>query len=257
MAPGSTDLDGSVILVTGASSGLGARFARVLAAAGAQVVAAARRVDRLAALTAEIAAAGGRAHAVALDVTDEASIIAAFDAAEAAFGTVTGLVNNAGVNARAGALEISAADWDYMFAVNTRGPFLCAREAARRMIAAGSRERGFGRIVNVASIGALKPLPGLTAYCSSKAAVAMMTRSLARDWARQGINVNAICPGYIETELNADFLNEELGRKMVQGFPRRRLMREEDLDDMILYLAGPRSAAITGSVFALDDGQTL
>ncbi|MBI1250958.1 MAG: SDR family oxidoreductase [Alphaproteobacteria bacterium] len=257
MAGADQDLDGVVALVTGASSGLGDRFARVLAARGAKVAAAARRTDRLERLVSDIAAAGGTALAVPMDVTDEGSILAAFDAAEAAFGTVTSLINNAGMNVQASALEMTAADWDYMFAVNTRGPFLCAREAARRMLAAGVREKGFGRIVNIASIGAVKPLLGLVAYCSSKAATAMLTKSLARDWARQGISVNAILPGYIETELNSDFLAEEAGQKMVQAFPRRRLMRAEDLDDMIAFLAGPKAGAVTGSLFVLDDGQTL
>ena len=142
-------------------------------------------------------------------------------------------------------------------AINVRGVFLTAREGARRMIAAGSRESGRGRIVLVASIGAVKVLPGLVPYCASKAAVAMMGKAMAREWANRGININVICPGYIETELNADWFAEEGGKKQVAGFPRRRLMDEQDLDGMVLWLCADGSRAVTGSSFVLDDGQTL
>jgi NAD(P)-dependent dehydrogenase (short-subunit alcohol dehydrogenase family) len=254
---GTFDLAGRVALVTGASSGLGTQMAKVLAASGAKVALAARRMDRLQALAEEITAAGGLAHAVAMDVTNEASIIAGFDAAEAALGGVDTVFANAGMNNRALATEITADAWDEVMAINVRGVFLTAREGARRMMAAGSRESGRGRIVLVASIGAVKVLPGLTAYCASKASVLMMGRSLAREWANRGINVNVICPGYVETELNAEWFAEDGGRKQVAGFPRRRLMAGEDLDAMTLYLASDASRAITGSVFTLDDGQTL
>ncbi len=253
----SLDLSGRVALITGASSGLGARMARVLAASGAKVALAARRVDRLAGLAQEIAEAGGEAFPVAMDVTVEASIIAGFDAAEAALGPVDTVFANAGMNNRALAVEITPEAWDEVMAINVRGVFLTAREGAKRMMAAGSRESGRGRIILVASIGALKVLPGLTAYCSSKAAVVMMGKSLAREWANRGINVNTICPGYVRTELNAEWFDEEGGKKQVAGFPRRRLMDESDLDAMALYLASDASRAITGSTFTLDDGQTL
>jgi len=248
-------LAGTVALVTGASSGLGARFARVLAGAGAKVVAAARRTDRLEALRAEVASAGAEVLPVAVDVTEEASIEACFEAAEAHFGPINAVINNAGMNAAGAAVDLPAEAFDHLFAVNVRGVFLTARIAARRLIAAGAAERG--RIVNIASIGALRTLPGLAPYCASKAAVVMLTKGLARDWARHGINVNAICPGYVETEINADWLASEGGEKMIKGFPRRRLLRAEDLDDLILYLAGPRSAFVTGSIFTVDDGQSL
>ena len=251
------DLSGRTALITGASSGLGARMARVLAASGAKVALAARRMDRLEALAAEITAAGGQAHSVSMDVTDEGSIIAGFDAAEAALGPVDTVFANAGMNNRALAAEITVDAWDGVMAINLRGVFLTAREGARRMMAAGSRESGRGRIVLISSIGALKVLPGLTAYCTSKAAVLMMGKSMAREWANRGINVNVICPGYVETELNSEWFGEEGGKKQVAGFPRRRLMVEEDLDGMALYLASDASRAITGSVFTLDDGQTL
>jgi NAD(P)-dependent dehydrogenase (short-subunit alcohol dehydrogenase family) len=253
----SFDLTGRTVLITGASSGLGRRFARVMAASGAKVALAARRVDRLEGLAAEIAAAGGVAFPVAMDVTDEASVIAGYDAAEAALGTINSVIANAGMNNQALAAEITAAAWDEVMAINVRGVFLTAREGAKRMMAAGSRERGDGRIMLVASIGALKVLPGLTAYCASKAAVLMMGKSLAREWINRGINVNVVCPGYIETELNADWFAEEGGKKQVAGFPRRRLMVEEDLDAMALYLASDAARAVTGATFTIDDGQTL
>ena len=251
------DLTGRAVLVTGASSGLGRHLSRVLAAHGAKVALAARRLDRLKDLANDIAAAGGIAIPVAMDVTDETSIVAGFDRAVAALGPVDTVFANAGMNSRGLAVEVTAEAFDQVMAINLRGVFFTAREGARRMMAAGSRESRRGRIVLMASIGAVKVLPGLTAYCVSKAGVVMMGRSLAREWANQGINVNVICPGYVETELNADWFAEEGGQKQVAAFPRRRLMVEEDLDAMALYLASEASRAITGSVFTLDDGQTL
>lgn len=218
---------------------------------------AARRVDRLAALADEIRAAGGEAAAVAMDVTDEASVIAGFDAAQEALGPVDTVIANAGMNSRGMAVDLPVEEFDQVMAINSRGVFLTAREGARRMIAAGSKESGKGRIVLVASIGAIKVLPGLVPYCASKAAVAMMGKAMAREWANRGININVICPGYIETELNADWFAEEGGKKQVAGFPRRRLMDEQDLDGMMLWLCGDASRAVTGSMFVLDDGQTL
>lgn len=251
------DLAGRRILITGASSGLGAHFAETLAAAGAEVALAARRTDRLDALAGRITASGGKAVAVAMDVQDEASIIAGFDAAEATLGPIDVALANAGMNSRGASVDISAADFDQVFAINVRGAFLTAREAARRMMLRADAQTGGGRIIVIASIGGLKVLPGLTPYCMSKAALVMMTRALAREWARTGICVNAICPGYVETELNAEWLSAEGGQRMVQGFPRRRLMRAEDIDDTLFFLAGPRSAYVTGSIFTLDDGQSI
>ena len=253
----SFDLSGRVALITGASSGLGKRFARILAASGAKVALAARRVDRLMALAEEIEAAGGTAAAIAMDVTDEASFIAGFDVAEKALGPIDTVIANAGMNSRGLSTEISVEDFDQVMAINVRGVFLTAREGARRMMAAGSRDTGRGRLVLVASIGAVKVLPGLAPYCASKAAVAMLGKSMARELANRGINVNVVCPGYIETELNADWFAEEGGKKQVAGFPRRRLMAEDDLDATMLMLCGDASRALTGSVFVLDDGQTL
>jgi NAD(P)-dependent dehydrogenase (short-subunit alcohol dehydrogenase family) len=251
------DLTGRTALVTGASSGIGRRLALGLAAAGAKVVVGARRADRLAKLVAEIEAAGGRALAVTLDVAEEASVIAAYDAAEAAFGPVDTVYANAGMNNEGLALDLPIEAFDQMVAVNLRGVFLTAREAARRMIKAGSRQSGRGRIVLISSIGAHTVLPGLATYCATKAGVAMLGRSLAREWARQGININSVCPGFLETELNRDWFASEGGQKQIQGFPRKRLMVEADLDPMLLYLGSDAARAVTGSVFTLDDGQSL
>jgi NAD(P)-dependent dehydrogenase (short-subunit alcohol dehydrogenase family) len=251
------DLRGRSVLITGASSGLGLQFARVAALAGAKVALAARRIDRLEALAAEIAARGGTTVPIAMDVTDEASVIAGFDAAQKALGPIETVIANAGMNSEGLAVDVAAEEFDRVMAINVRGVFLTAREGARRMMAAGSRESRRGRVVLISSIGAHKVLPGLTAYCTSKAAVAMMGKSLAREWANRGINVNVVCPGYVETELNADWFATDGGKAQVATFPRRRLMEADDLDAMLLYLASDASRAVTGSVFTLDDGQTL
>jgi NAD(P)-dependent dehydrogenase (short-subunit alcohol dehydrogenase family) len=251
------DLSGRTILVTGASSGLGAAFARALAANGAKMVLAARRTDRLEKLQREIEENGGRAMAVALDVGDEASTIAAFDAAEAAFGPVDSVIANAGVSTEGPALALDMDAFAQLIGVNVRGAFLTVREGARRMIAAGSAERQHGRIVIVSSITATHVSPGLAIYSASKAAVLQMGKVLARDWARLGINVNMILPGYIQTELNDDFFGSEAGERFVARFPRRRLMAADDLMPMLAYLASDASRAITGAAFTLDDGQSL
>jgi NAD(P)-dependent dehydrogenase (short-subunit alcohol dehydrogenase family) len=251
------DMSGRAVLVTGASSGLGRRFARVLAGAGAKVAVAARRTDRLGALVAEITAAGGQAVAVAMDVQDEASVIAAFDAAEAALGPTDTVIANAGMNSEGMATDLPAEEFTRVLDVNVKGAFLTAREGARRMMAAGSKDSGRGRVVLIASIGAFNVLPGLAAYCASKAAVLMLGKVLAREWAGRGINVNIVCPGYIETELNADWCASEGGKRQVAGFPRRRLMDESDLDAVVGFLASDAAKAVTGSVFTVDDGQSL
>ena len=251
------DMTGRTVLVTGASSGLGRRFARVMANSGARVAVAARRADRLHELVAEIAAAGGEAVPIAMDVQDEASVIAGFDAAQAALGPIDSVIANAGMNSEGLATEVPADEFARVFDVNVKGAFLTAREGARRMMAAGSKETGRGRVVLIASIGAFNVLPGLAAYCASKAAVLQMGKVMAREWAGRGINVNIVCPGYIETELNADWFASEGGRRQVAGFPRRRLMEEADLDPVVAYLASDAARAVTGSVFTLDDGQSL
>lgn len=248
-----TDMTGSVAVVTGASGGLGAHFARLLSANGAAVALTARRVDRIEALAAELNAAGGRAIALSLDVAEAEAIGPALDRIQAELGPIDILVNNAGIGGEGLALDVSIEDFDATFAVNVRGTFFAAREAARRMIAAGIE----GRIVNIGSIASHTVLPGLSAYCGSKAAVAMLTRSLAREWARKGIAVNALCPGYIETAINDAWWPTEGGQKQLKGFPRRRLMDATDLDMAFLMLAGPAARAMTGSVITVDDGQSL
>jgi NAD(P)-dependent dehydrogenase (short-subunit alcohol dehydrogenase family) len=250
-------LEGRTAMVTGASSGLGAHFARLLAREGAAVALAARRADRVQALADEITAGGGKALALALDVVDAHAIAPALDEVEARLGPLAIMVNNAGVGGEGLALDLSIEQIDAIFDVNIRAVYVGAREAARRMIASGVAEREEGRIINIGSIASHTVLPGLSAYCTSKAAVAMMTRAMAREWARRGIAVNALCPGYIETEINADWFAAEGGQKQMRGFPRRRLMEARDLDAAFLLLAGPGAHAVTGSLITVDDGQSL
>lgn len=250
-------LAGRVAVVTGASSGLGARFARVLSQAGASVAVMARRTDRLEDLVSEINAAGGKAVAIALDVADTPAIGPALDQAQAALGPISIMVNNAGVGGEGMAMDMTVEIFDQTMAVNVRAVYFGAVEAAKRMIASGVAEAGDARIINIASIAAFNQLPGLTVYCASKAACASLTKGLAREWARPRIAVNAICPGYIETEINSDWFHTEGGQKQIKGFPRRRLMEEDVLDEALLMLAGRRAHFITGTTITIDDGQTL
>ncbi|MBL9012493.1 MAG: SDR family NAD(P)-dependent oxidoreductase [Alphaproteobacteria bacterium] len=246
-------LDGKVALVTGASSGLGLRFAKVLAKAGAAVALAARRTDRLAGIEREIEAEGGKAISLKLDVTSARSVVDAFEATEAALGPVDILINNAGMNIESRAVDLPETEYDRMMDTNVKGAFLMAQQAAKRMIA----RKAPGRIVNIASIGAFTVLPGLAVYCMSKAAIAMMTRALAREWATRQINVTGICPGYIETELNADWFRSDGGQKQIAGFPRRRLGVEADLDGTLLLLCSDAGRIMTGTLVTVDDGQSL
>jgi NAD(P)-dependent dehydrogenase (short-subunit alcohol dehydrogenase family) len=250
-------LSGRVAMVTGASSGLGAHFARLLAGQGAAVALAARRVDRVQALAEEIAAAGGRALPLPLDVAEVRAIAPALDAVEAELGPLSIMVNNAGVGGEGLALELSIEEIERTFDVNLKAVFVGAREAAKRMIASGVAACDEARIVNIASVAAFTVLPGLAAYSASKAGVAMTTKAMAREWARYRIAVNALCPGYIETEINADWFAGEGGAKQIKGFPRRRLMEISALDEAFLLLAGPGAKAITGSLITVDDGQSL
>jgi NAD(P)-dependent dehydrogenase (short-subunit alcohol dehydrogenase family) len=250
-------LEDRVAIVTGASSGLGRRFAHQLSDQGAAVALMARRTDRLYAEVAAIQAKGGRAVAIALDVVDARAIGPAFDAAQSALGPIDILINNAGVGGEGAALDLSIETFDQTFDVNVRGVFFAAREAARRMIDNGSADRGHARIVNMASMMATTVLGGLSAYCASKAAVTMMTKVLAREWAKRQIAVNALCPGYIETEINAHWFATEGGEKQIKSFPRRRLMDEDALDEALLMLCGPSARYITGTMMTIDDGQAL
>ena len=247
------DLNGHTAFITGATSGFGARFAEVLSDAGAKVVITGRRVQRLTDLKNRIEAKGGNATAIALDVTDVARVRAAVDEAERAAGPISILVNNAGLNVMSSASALSEADYDKIMTTNVKGAFFVAQAVGARMV-----ERKIqGRIVNIASIGSFKALPGLVAYSMSKAAIAMMTKGLAREWAKHHIAVNAICPGFIKTALNDEWFDTEAGQKQVMGFPRRRLGKEEDLDAMLLLLCSRHANFITGSLFTVDDGQLL
>lgn len=250
-------LAGRVAVVTGASGGLGAHFARVLAAAGAKVALTARRLEMVETHAGEIASGGRQAMALKLDVADVAAIGPAFDEVETAMGPISILINNAGVGGEGLALDMTPEVWDQTFDVNVRGVFFAAQASAQRMIASGVAEGIGGRIVNIASIASHTVLPGLSAYNASKASVAMLTRSLAREWSRRGIAVNALCPGYIETDINSDWFKTEGGLKQMKGFPRRRLMAAEDLDAALVMLSGPSARAIAGSVITIDDGQSL
>jgi NAD(P)-dependent dehydrogenase (short-subunit alcohol dehydrogenase family) len=254
----SIDLSGRVALITGASSGLGAQFAKALAAAGAGVVLAARRVERLKTLRAEIEAGDGDAHVVGLDVTSIESIRAAVAHAETEMGTIDILVNNSGVSTTQRLTDVSAEDYDYVMNTNTRGAFFVAQEVAKRMIA---RSKGAapgtyigGRIVNIASMAGLRVLGQIGVYAMSKAAVVHMTRAMALEWGRYDINVNAICPGYIDTEINHHHWQTEAGQKLVQMLPRKRLGKPSDLDSTLLMLCANESHFVNGAVIAADDG---
>lgn len=250
-SPVTFDLSRDVALVTGASSGLGARFAQVLADAGAQVVIAGRRADRLKDVAASIG--NNRAHPLVLDVTKTDALASAVDQAEKLAGKLTVLVNNAGLNVLSSAAAAAESDYDKVMDTNVKAAFFLTQAVGTRML----ERKTQGRIVNIASIGAFKALPGLVTYSMSKAAIAMMTKGFAREWARHNIAVNAICPGYIKTELNDEWFDSEGGQKQVQGFPRRRLSSPESLDALLLTLCSGHARFITGSLFTVDDGQLL
>ena len=245
-------LDGKVALVTGASSGLGDRFARTLALAGARVLVCARREDRLRALVEDIARDGGKAAAVRLDVTDEIAVGEAFDAAEAAFGPVDILVNNAGIAIMGSVIETPVEEWDEVINVNLRAAFLVAREGARRMVEQGAG----GSIINIASILSSFGTKGGAAYCASKGGVAQLTRTMALELARHDIRVNAIAPGYFVSEMNDEYFETEAANRMIQAIPMRRVADPSELDAALLTLAGPGGSYITGSIVTVDGGHT-
>jgi NAD(P)-dependent dehydrogenase (short-subunit alcohol dehydrogenase family) len=252
------NFEGKVALVTGASSGLGKRFAKVLALAGAQVVLASRRIELLKELRAEIEAEGGAAHVVALDVTDYASIKAAIAHAETEAGAIDILVNNAGVASTQRLVDVTPEDYAYVTDTNQRGAFFVAQEVAKRMIAhhKGDPKRQH-RIINIASAAALRAIPELGVYGISKAAVVHMTKAMAVEWGRFGINVNAICPGYVGTEMNLEFFRTEQGRELLDSLPRRRIGKPEDLDGLLLLLAAEESHFINGAIVSADDGMSV
>ncbi|RJT22901.1 SDR family NAD(P)-dependent oxidoreductase [Chakrabartia godavariana] len=250
-------LAGRTALITGASSGLGAHFARLFARAGANIVIGARRTDRIAALADEIESGETGALAVPLDVTDEGSVKEAFNMAEERFGTVDTIVANAGTSAAGRATDVSVEALRMVTDTNFTGVYLTAREGARRLIAGGSRETGKGRIVLIGSITSHLTGQGDAAYAAGKAAVAHLGRNLAREWIRQGINVNTIQPGYIQTEIAGDWFQTPGGQAQIAAFHRKRLQPIESLDAMMLYFASDVSAATTGAVIDIDDGQSL
>lgn len=250
----SVDLSGRVALVTGASGGLGSHFARTLAANGAAVALAGRRMDRLRALAQEISAARGRALAVEMDVAREDAVRSAFDAVEAGLGTVDILVNNSGIAGSGGwLLKVDGEEFERVVDVNLHGAFRVGREAARRLVTA----KRPGTIVNVASIIAFGTAPGVAAYGASKAALVHLTKSMALEWARFGIRVNAVAPGYIPTELNRDFLGSEAGQRIRERIPMGRFGEPADLDGALLLLASDSSRYMTGTVVTVDGGHLV
>ena len=253
MADDTYNLAGKVALVTGASSGLGRQAALALAGAGAKVAVSARRVDRLDALVAEIANAGGQAMAFDLDVRDIATIDGVVGAVEAAMGPINILVNNAGVSVVKRPENFTLEDYDYVQETNVKGPFFLAQAVGRGMIKRGQG----GKIINISSMMALRVLGKLALYAMSKAAIAQMSKQLALEWARHDIQVNAICPGYIETEMNADHWRTPAGRGMIEAMPRRRIGTPEVMDGLLLLLASSQSDYMTGTLIPVDDGQVM
>jgi NAD(P)-dependent dehydrogenase (short-subunit alcohol dehydrogenase family) len=245
-------LDGRIALVTGASSGLGAHFATVLAGAGARVALAARRIDKLEPLAARIAAEGGEARVLALDVTDAASVRACLDQL-ASWGVPDVVVNNAGITVTRPLLQQTEEDFDAVLDTNLKGNWLVATEAARRMVAAG---RG-GSIVNIASILGERVAGGVAPYAISKAGVIQATKAMALELARHRIRVNALLPGYIVTDLNREFLESEAGEKLRARIPSRRFGELQDLDGPLLLLASDAGAAMTGAAVAVDSGHLV
>lgn len=236
-------------VVTGASSGLGEHFARKLAEEGHRVVLMARSHDRLESIAQEIVAAGGFAETVSVDVTDPASVTAAFDAIDC---RIHVLVNNAGVSNNEPALETTVDNFDQVVDTNLKGVFLAAQAAARRM-----QSTGGGAIVNIASILGLRVAGNVAAYAASKAATVHLTQALALEWARHRIRVNALCPGYIETPLNREFFATEAGQALIRRIPQRRLGQLADLNEPLRLLCSDGAAYITGAVLAVDGGHLV
>ena len=248
----SFDLTGQCAIVTGASRGLGRHFALTLAQAGAQVALASRGIDRLQALVTEIEAFNGRAVAIVVDVTDEESVKACIETVAEELGSINILVNNAGIAVTKPLFEQEPADWDLVLNTNLRGAWLMAQEVARYMVHVGSG----GSIINNASILGFRGTSQLPGYCASKAGMINLTRAMAVELARHDIRVNAIAPGYIETDLNRQFFATEAGQRLIERIPQRRLGQVDDLDGALLLLASDASRYMTGSVITIDGGQS-
>lgn len=257
----SLDLSGRVAFITGASSGLGEQFAKTLSRAGAAVVLAGRRIERLKDLRAQIEAEGGDAHVATLDVTDITSIKAAIAHAETEVGPIDILVNNSGVSTTQRLQEVGESNFDDIFNTNVKGAFFVAQEVGKRMLARAKGDspqvHAGGRIINIASTAGLKVLPQIGVYCMSKAAVIQMTKAMALEWGKYGINVNAICPGYIDTEINHHHWSTEQGQKLIQMLPRKRIGETKDLDALLVMLASSEAHFINGAVIAADDGFSI
>ncbi len=241
---------GQVALVTGASSGIGRHFAALLAAAGVKVALAARRVERLAELAREIEAAGGQSLPIACDVTRSDDVAAAVAAAENELGPLTLLVNNAGVVVSKPLFEHTEADWDHVIDTNLKGAWLMAREFAQHLV--GLKRQG--RIINISSVLGFRTIGRVPAYCAAKAGLTHLTHVLAMELARFGILVNALAPGYVETDFNRAFFQTEPGKALISRIPLKRLGQTEDLDGALLFLASPASAYVTGTVISVDGG---
>lgn len=247
------DLEGRNALITGASSGLGRHFALTLARAGVRVAIAARRGPALRELADEIGAFDGRALPVVMDVCEAESVRLGLGEAETELGRISVVVNNAGIALAGPALEVSEQDFDRVLATNLKGAWLVAQESGRHMTAGGEG----GSIINIASILGLGATGHLASYCASKAGLVNLTRALALEWARERIRVNALAPGYIETDINREFLSSDAGGKLRARIPQRRFGRPDDLDGALLLLASNASAFMTGSVIVVDGGQTI
>lgn len=245
--------ENKTVLVTGASSGLGAQFCRALSADGFTIIAAARRIDKLNSLCEEIREAGGNAHAVALDVTNVASFASAIDEAEKLAGPIHCLVNNAGSSISKKAVDMTPEDFDSVVNLNLKGPYFLSTEIARRWIANGIK----GRIVNIGSVSDRKTIPGHTVYGTTKSAIARLSQQFAREWINKGICVNTLAPGYIKTDLNAAYFDTPPGQALANAMPRKRVGVPSDLDKAIVYLCQPDQEFLTGQTLALDDGQCL
>ena len=246
------DLESKVVLVTGASQGLGKQFAELLCAKGARVALAARQVAKITSLKEELEGKGGIAYAVEMDVLDQQSITECVEVVEHELGSIDVLVNNAGVAINKFFLDVTEEEYDSVLGTNLKGCFFCAQAVAKKMA-----NRKSGSIINISSVLGTRPIGTLTTYCASKAGLNQLTSTMALELARSGVRVNAIAPGYIETPMNSDFFKTGPGQALINSVPQRRLGQLEDLDGTILLLASDASKFITGTVITVDGGFTV